>query len=495
MRLDACGRRCYAEADLPEFPFLRGKRMSQPTSPSLLRVLGPWTVVAIVVGSVIGSGVFKKPQVIAQNVQGFEWIIAAWVLVGILSLLGALAVAELGAMLPQSGGSYVFLTKGYGRLWGFLWGWVEFWIMRSGAVAALAMMFSQSYFQSVGWSVGNEAKQGLAIGAILLLAVVNAIGVRYGGWVQNLTTWIKVGSLVTIALLPFWMGGAHPEYLQQSGPTPEHGPFGGFVVALLGIFWAYKGWMDLSTLGDEVREPQRNVPRALLWGVLIVITVYVAANVAYALVLPPTEMADKKKVEVVAISFAERLFQPWGSSAASLAAAAMAAAIMVSALGALNANTLFGPRTYYAMGRDGLFPRWFGHVPERTRTPVVAILAQAVWASLLILGAELLRDSPTEDPFDTLTNFVMFGAMIFETMAIAAIFRLRQIAPDMERPYRCWGYPWVPLVYVLVMLGVVVSVVYSQPIKSFSGLSFIAVGAGVYFLISRRASPGDTAPR
>jgi amino acid transporter len=469
------------------------------SSPSLLRVLGPWTAVAIVVGSVIGSGVFKKPQVIAQNVQGFEWIIAAWILVGVLSLLGALAVAELGAMLPHSGGCYVFLAKGYGPLWGFLWGWVEFWIMRSGAVAALAMIFSQSFFQAghaffqdQGWVVGPAAEKGLAIGAILLLAVVNALGVRYGGLVQNCTTWLKVGSLVAIALMPFLVGGAHPEYLREPGPEPKEGVFVGFMVALLGIFWAYKGWMDLSTLGEEVREPQRNVPRALLAGVVIVITVYVAANVAYALVLPATEMANDQKVKVVAVSFAERLFQPWGSEASRYAGATIAAAIMISALGALNANTLFGPRTYYALGRDGLFPRWFGQVHERSRTPIVAILAQALWACLLILGADLLRDLEKEDPFDTLTNFVMFGAMIFETMAITAIFRLRATAPDLPRPYRCWGYPWVPLVFVLVMLAVVINTMYAQPIKSLYGLGFIALGAGLYLLFAPK--PATPAP-
>ena len=468
---------------------------STSTAPGLLRVLGPWTAVAIVVGSVIGSGVFKKPQVIAQNIPSFEWIITAWVLVGVISLLGALAVAELGAMLPQAGGNYVFLTKGYGRPWGFLWGWVEFWIMRSGSVAALAMIFSQSFFQAVNWQMGAAAEKVLAIGAILLLAFVNSVGVRYGGFVQNLTTWVKVGSLILIALLPFMIGGAHPEYLQRTGPEPRSGPFVGFIVALLGIFWAYKGWMDLSTLGEELREPQRNVPRALFWGVLIVIAVYVAANVAYALVLPPTEIADETRVKVVAVSFAERLFQPWGSEVARLAGAGIAAAIMVSALGAMNANTLFGPRTYYALGRDGLFPHWFGRVHDRFHTPITAIMAQALWASLLILGADLLRDLEQEDPFDTLTNFVMFGAMLFETMAIAAIFRLRHVAPDLPRPYRCWGYPWVPLVYVVTMLAVVMNVCYTQPVKSLYGLGFIAVGAFLYGFVIRRALPADIAPQ
>jgi amino acid transporter len=464
----------------------------------LLRVLGPLTAVALVVGSVIGSGIFKKPQAVAQNVQHFDLALAAWVLGGVLALLGALALAELGAMLPRAGGNYVYLKEAYGPLWGFLWGWVEFWILRTGSIAALATIFSESLGEIlraryalgatdapapevVVFLVSDWGQRTLTVGVIAFLAVVNALGVRWGGLVQNLTTWVKVGSLVAIGVLPFALGQANPEYLSQPGPAPKAGTLVGFGAAVLGVLWAYHGWMNLSPLGEELRDPQRNVPRALMLGVGIIILVYVGANVAYAVVLPQATMADTTQVKVVAVSFAQRVFGPWGPEAQALAGNAISAAIMVSVFGALNANILIGPRTYFALGRDGLFPRVLGAVHATFRTPVLAILLQAGWAVALVLGSDLIRESASESPFDTLTNYVMFGAIIFETMVIAAIFIFRRTRPELPRPYRCWGYPVVPIVYVLVMAAVLANTVYDQPRKSAWGLVFILAGAGVYF--------------
>jgi amino acid transporter len=223
----------------------------------------------------------------------------------------------------------------------------------------------------------------------------------------------------------------------------------------------------------------------LFWGIGIVIFVYLAANVAYALVLPQRVMADTGQVTVVAVSFAEEAFRGWGSQAMTLAGSAISAAIMISVFGALNANILIGPRTYFALGRDGLFPKIFGEVHATFRTPVLAILLQAAWAMGLVLGSELIRESPTESPFDTLTNYVMFGAIIFETMVIASIFRLRRLRPDLERPYRCWGYPWVPAVYVVILALVLANTIYDQRTKSFWGLGFILAGALAYWLYTR----------
>ncbi len=460
--------------------------------PELLRILGFWTAVAVVVGSVIGSGVFLKPQAVAQNIQHFGLAAIAWVLGGVLALLGALALAELGAMLPRAGGNYVFLKEAYGPLWGFLWGWVEFWILRTGSIAALATVFSKSLAEIVkqpDFVLGDWDQRWITVSVIALLATVNALGVRWGGLVQNLTTWLKVGSLLTIALLPFVLGQANPELLTQPGPSPKAGnALIGFGAGVLGVLWAYHGWMNLSPLGEELRDPQRNVPRALFLGVAILIVVYLGANLAYALVLPQAVMADPGKVKVVAVSFAEEVFRGWGTEAMAVAGKAISAAIMLSVFGALNANILIGPRTYFAMGRDGLFPSFFGRVHATFRTPIASILLQAVWAIALVLGSDLIRESATESPFDTLTNYVMFGAIIFETMVIASIFRFRRLHPDWPRPYRCWGYPVVPVVYVLVLAGVLAVTIIDQPNKSAWGFGFIVAGALVYLLSRARAA-------
>jgi amino acid transporter len=455
----------------------------------LLRVLGLWTAVAVTVGSVIGSGIFKKPQAVAQNIQHFEWVAVAWVLGGLLALMGALALAELGAMLPRAGGNYVYLREAYSPLWGFLWGWIEFWILRTGSIAALATVFSESLAEILKSRISLDLwdQKAITCGVIALLALVNALGVRWGGLVQNLTTWVKVGSLVAIALLPFVLGQANVQLLQEPGPEPVAGNAAvGFGAAVLGVLWAYHGWMNLSPLGEEVKNPQRNVPIALMLGVGIVMAVYLGANLAYAVVLSQSEMANPKMVTVVAVSFAERVFAGWQPGSEAWAGQLISAAIMVSVFGALNANILIGPRTYFALGRDGLFPRFLGEVHERFRTPFKSILLQAAWACGLVLGAELIRESPSESPFDTITNFVMFAAIIFETMVIAAVFRFRAIRPDLPRPYRCWGYPVLPALYVAIMALVLANTIYDQPRKSAVGLGFVVLGAMVYGGVKRR---------
>jgi amino acid transporter len=456
--------------------------MSTNPRPELLRVLGLWTAVAVTAGSVIGSGIFKKPQPVAQNIQHFEWIVVAWVLGGLLAIMGALALAELGAMMPRAGGSYVYLKEGYSPLWGFLWGWIEFLILRTGSIAALATVFTESLAAILksSYALGEWDQKFVTCAVIAFLALVNALGVRWGGLVQNLTTWVKVGSLGAIALLPFVLGKANATLLGEPGPAPQAGnPLIGFGVAALGVLWAYHGWMNLSTLGEEVKNPQRNIPWALLLGVGIVMVVYLGANLAYAVVLPQAEMADTKKVTVVAVSFAERLFE--NASAGKV----ISAAIMVSVFGALNANILIGPRTYFALGRDGLFPKFLGNVHAQFRTPFNAILLQAAWACALVLGSELIRESPTESPFDTLTNFVMYAAIIFETMVIASIFRFRYLRPDAPRPYRCWGYPVVPILYICVMAAVLANTVYTQHRKTLAGVAIVLAGAALYGFISR----------
>jgi amino acid transporter len=327
--------------------------------------------------------------------------------------------------------------------------------------------------------------KAVTIVAIVLLTAVNIIGVKWGGLVQNITTWLKVGSLAAIAILPFVLGHANFELLSMPSIEPKTGSaVVGFGAGVLGVLWAYHGWMNLGPVAEELRDPQRNVPRSLFIGVGIVILTYLCANFAYALVLSQAEMADDHKVKVVAITFAQRLFESWGADYSALAGSAISAAIMVSVLGAANANVIIGSRTYFALGRDGLFPTTLGAVHAGFRTPVLALVLQAIWTSCLVVGIDLIQEKKAS-PFDTITDFVMFGAIIFETMTIVSIFAFRRKHPDWVRPYRCIGYPVTPIVYAIVLASVLANTIYDQPKKSAVGFGFILVGAGVYFARAR----------
>ncbi len=478
-----------------------------PAHPGLIRVLGPLTATAIVVGTVIGSGIFKIPQRVAAEVPQFGLAALAWILGGLLAFLGALALAEVAVLYPQAGGNYVFLREGYGRLAGFLWGWVEFWLIRGGSLAALATVFAEA----LGNVLHNEAFQDffglphsrellgfwaqkwLTVAVILGLALVNVRGVRWGGFVQLLITTVKVGSLLGIMALPFVAVALTPADSGVPRPQPENLEpvwpaswaairWGGFGTALVGVLFAYHGWMNIAPVAEEVRRPQRNLPLSLLGGTAIVIFLYLGANLAYYLIIPQPEMAQVKGT-TVAIEFSLRLLGPIGAAAA-------AAAVMASTFGALNGNLLVGPRVLYAMGEDRLAPRALGAVHPQFHTPALAILVTAGWAATLVLGVTALTRSailpPDKDHFNILTSFAMFGAVIFETLAVASIFVFRWRRPEAERPYRCPGYPWVPALYVIILALVVTSMFLNETQEALIGVGFIAVGAAVYGVFAPR---------
>jgi amino acid transporter len=453
---------------------------------------------AVVVGTVIGSGIFKKPQSVAEHVPHFGLAALVWVMGGVLVLLGALAYAEVAVLLPRAGGNYVFLREAYGRLAGFLWGWVDFCIIRSASLAALATIFTESlhdilrneaFQQAIGLPPGTQLgfwwQRLLTVSILLLLAAVNIRGVRWGGLVQLLITLVKIGSLVAIALLPFlvlasWIAAPvmpRFDYLRPLWPDDwRQVSLSGLATAYLGVLWAYHGWQNIAPVAEEVRHPQRNLPLALLGGVAIVITLYLGANLAYYLVIPRPEMAQLKET-TVATDFSLRLLGPLGAAAAS-------AAVMCSVFGALNGNLLVGPRLLYAMGEDGLAPRALGVVHARYHTPALAILVLAVWSALLVVTVATLTQvgwlEESKSHFDRLTDFAMFGVVIFETLAVVSIFVFRRRWPDAERPYRCLGYPWVPALYVILPACVLVNMFLQQQAESLAGLAFIALGATVY---------------
>jgi amino acid transporter len=493
------------------------------SSARLIRALGPVLATAVVVGTVIGTGVFKKPQAVAENVPYFGLVALVWVVGGVLVLFGALAYAEVATLYPRAGGNYVFLREGYGPLAGFLWGWVEFFMIRSGSLAALATIFTDSLAailrQLDGTDLGYWGKRAVTVTVILGLALVNARGVRWGGILQLLITLVKVGSLLLIIVLPILVLLSPAMFPAATAPSADNlipvwpsddqfhfGLFIKFGVALLAAQWAYHGWQNMGPVAEEVKNPQRNIPLALLLGVGIVIGLYLGCNLAYSLVLTQDEMKLMKEMptasmtadtqspddserkphhDIVAIGFSERLL---GTLGATLAAAA----IMCSTFGALNGNILVGPRLLYAMSQDGMAPRFMGAVHPRFHTPAAATLVLAGWSALLVLGLGMLTEmralAADVDHFDLLTDFAMFGAVIFETMAVLSIFVFRRRYPNADRPYRCWGYPVVPALYVLlpalILTGMFVDE--KQRWKSLVGLAFIGAGVGVYRIISRQ---------
>lgn len=488
---------------------------SSNTGSGLVRALGPLVATAVVVGTVIGSGIFFKPATVARDLPSFGLVALVWILGGLLVLLGALAYAEVAVLYPRAGGNYVFLREAYGRLFGFLWGWVDFCIIRTASIAALATAFTGSlhdvlrdpaFQKAVGlpadFQLGFWTQRGLTIAVLFVLALVNCRGVKWGGVLQLFITLIKVGSLLAIVALPFIIASVWYPAAPSARPDPSRlrllpeagvaATIGGFGSALLAVQWAYHGWQNLTPVAEEVRSPQRNLPLALLVGVGIIIILYLGANLAYSLVLPHEDMAalSKHTETPVTTLFGQRLLGPLGTALAS-------AVVMCSVFGALNGNLLVGPRLLYAMSEDGLAPRALGEIHPRYHTPALAILLLACWSSALIVIVSVLIQAEWitgKSPFDSLTDFAMFGALIFETLAVVSIFVFRRRYPDAERPYRCWGYPVVPALYVILPVFVLVNMFVFQRLEALSGLGFIMLGALVYLVLGLgRATAGGAA--
>jgi amino acid transporter len=459
---------------------------------------------AVVVGTVIGSGVFRKPHEIAEKIPYFGLVALAWVLGGVLAVLGSLAYAEVAVLYPRAGGNYVFLKEGYGRMAGFLWGWVEFCIIRSASLAALAWVFAESLDDVVSQLAGAPRRSILGfwdlnfvtVAVILMLALLNVRGVRWGGAFQLVITTVKVASLVAILVLPFLVVILRPVGSDSAVPSlenlsplwPDTGGMallGAFGAGLVSCLWAYHGWMNVAWVAEEVKVPQRNLPLSLLGGVGLVLLLYLGANLAYCLVLPQAELASKDN-DVVATAFGRALLGPVGVMAAS-------AAIMCSVLGALSGNLLAGPRLLFAMGEDRLAPGWLRSVHPRYHTPAWAILVLAGWACVLVLGVAGLTALEVLDPrrnsFDVLTTYAIFGSVTFETLAVSTIFVFRSRLPQADRPYRCPGYPLVPALYIGIMALVLVGMFNERLAETLAGIAFIGLGLVVYrFVFQGRGS-------
>jgi APA family basic amino acid/polyamine antiporter len=451
---------------------------AQSTHRRLPRVLGLFDAVALVVGSIVGSGVFLKAAVVARELHSFGPIISIWIVIGLVTLCGSLALAELAAMLPRAGGPYVYLKEAYGRLPAFLWGWTEFWIVRTGSLGALAcatVIYLNSAIRGVA-PIPTAGQPWVAVGLILFLTAVNWRSTRWGASLQNFTMVVKIGFLIALITLPFLAGKTNVANLSPIWPTDLSAAFWRAIgVAAIAVLWPYDGWINVAPVAEEIRNPQRNIPLSLTIGMVIVIAVYAGANTVYHLVLPMDAVAGS---EAVASDVFKVLFGAAGVTVAAIG-------VMCSTFGATQSNLLTGPRIYFAMARDGLLPRHLATVHSKYETPGNAVVAQGVWASLLVFAAYAWKPVPM-DAFDALTDFVIFGGSLFYALAVASVFVLRWKMPDLPRPYRTWGYPITPALYLLAFAAALVSMLIDKWQQTAAGSLLILVGVVFFYWASAR---------
>ena len=485
----------------------------------LPQVLGLFDAIMIVVGSIIGSGIFLKVSSIDSALEpyGFLAIIGTWLFVGIITLCGSLALAELGAMFPHAGGPYLYIREAYGRLPAFLWGWTEFWVVRTGSVGALACATVLYFNQVVPLSPVGQTSMAVLI--IAGLAIVNLFSTRAGALVQGTATVSKVAFLVALIVLPFLFRSVDTANLQPMFQMPDQpGAAMGFLkalgIAMVAVLWPYDGWINLGPVAEDIKDPRRNVPRAMAIGLGIVIVVYLGANLSYHLVLPIHHLANSR---TVAADVFQVMFGPIGAQVAAVG-------VMISTFGATNSNMITGPRIYLAIARDGLVPAWLHRIHRRYHTPCNTIVLQAAWAIFLVLLFSVWDpNAPTTAPtvssigpiagassvaaeiaapvtaptsgeehsrrlkaaFDSLTDSVICAGVIFYGMAVAAVYILRRTRPDIARPYRTWGYPVTPALLLLAYLGAFISLLMERPSQTFAVLGLIASGVAYYAFASR----------
>jgi APA family basic amino acid/polyamine antiporter len=436
--------------------------ISEPASTDLERTLTLFDATCIVIGTTIGVGIFLVPGSIARSLPSAPWILATWVFTGIVSVFGALGYAELGAMMPASGGQYVYIREAYGSLAAFLCGWVSFLIVQSGSIAAVSVGFGIYLSYLIPRVPGVVTWAPVAV--ILGFTLVNYRGVRSGARTQNLFTALKVSGLLVLIGSAFLHGGPPP--VQAPAAARQALSLNGIVVAMLGCFVAYDGWQYVAFVAGEVRDPRRNIPRSLALGCGVVVLLYLLANVAYFRVLP---LAGIAATERVAATTAEHTM-------GALGATLIALTIMFSSAGAANGSILTSPRLYFAQARDGLFFHKLAYIHPRFGTPSFSILVQGLWASLLAATGS----------YETLISYALFAMWLFHGMTVFGVLILRRRHPGRLRPYRMWGYPLSPLLFTLFSLWLVVNTVVSRPGPSLAGIGIISAGVPIYFYWKRR---------
>ncbi len=429
----------------------------------LSRALGLMDCAFLVIGAVIGSGIFLTPGGIARTTRSVGAIFFVWVLGGVLSYCGALAYAELGAAFPNAGGIYVFLREAYGRRTAFIYGWCVFFVMVTGSIATLASAFA--IYLGYLFPLPPWILKALAVCVILALTAINCLGVRSAAWVQNVLTVIKIGSLVGIALVLFSSGKGSFQHFQSAPAPVAEIPWSALGIAMIAVLWAYDGWHLLTFAAGEVKNPGRNLTGGLLVGMLVVIALYLTVNVAYLYILPFPALSGSSRVASDAL---EQAIGPTGGTLVAIA-------ILISIAGAINSNVLGGPRVYFAMAREGLFFKSAAYVHPRYHVPTISIILNGIWASFLVCVGS----------FEQLFSYVIFVSWIFYALGAAAVIILRRDRPALERPYKVWGYPWVPVAFILIAAAIVLNTVVNDFKNSFWGLLVVATSLPAYLWWNR----------
>jgi APA family basic amino acid/polyamine antiporter len=475
----------------------------------LSREMGLIAAIACGVGSIIGSGIFKKPALMASQLGSAELLILVWVVAGIMTLFGALSIAEISGMFQDPGGQYIYFNKGFNRFVGYLYGWAVFIVIQTGSIAAIAYIFSDSLGTFIKFPRLPAAWEAISIpipfiGAmtpfksiglklctialILFLTTVNYFGVKFGSGLAVIITALKVAVMGGIVVLAFTLGQGSFAHFTEAAPIAAAGSppvFLMFIMAMAGAFWSYDAWINVTYMSGEIKNVQKNLPRAMALTVVIVIVVYVLVNLAYIYVIPVSTMAKNySESYLVAVDVANSFLGKWGGSL-------IAIAIMISTFGAVNGIAMMSARVYFAMAREKLFFRRLGNVHPRYRTPAASLVVQGIWASVLVLSGT----------FDQLTDMLIFVSWIFYAMGALSVFTLRKRMPDTPRPYKVWGYPITPIIFIFFASVYIVFTLYSDIqnfrsgqapiINSLMGLVWVAIGIPGYIYWSRKKKKED----
>jgi APA family basic amino acid/polyamine antiporter len=440
------------------------------TKTEFRRELGLFDGINVVIGNTIGSGIFIAPAVVAATVapQTGGMHLLVWLVGGLLAMTGALSYAELGALMPRAGGHYVFLREGIGDLAGFLYGWTIMLVIASGSIAFVSITFVTylSYFLPMGaWTI-----KLLAILTILCLTWVNYVGVKMGSLVLNIFTSLKVVALVALIVAGLFFAALHREYFLPVVPENtllDISWVSTFMFALVSALFTYGGWQNIGFIAGELKNPQRNLPLSMVVGVTAVIVIYMLVNLVFVNVLGVPNMGVSR---LVASDAMEGL---WGSAGGSF----VALLIMVSSFGITNAIIMVSPRVYYAMAKDGLFIPQLARVHPRYKTPHVALVFQAIWASVIVLAS---------GTFQQIMNYVVFMDWLFLAMAVYCIYVLRKKYPNAPRPYKAWGYPLTPALFILLSSLVVVNTLVRAPVESGIGIAIVLTGVPIFILMKNK---------
>ncbi|MFZ0732624.1 MAG: amino acid permease [Candidatus Sulfotelmatobacter sp.] len=467
----------------PVLPAVRSTTNEAPsdTKPTLVRGLGLLDSVLLLVSGIIGSSIFLTAKDIAAPLPQPALFILVWVLGALISLCACFAFAELGSMFPDSGGQYIYLREAYGDLIAFLYGWMLFAVANGGSIAALSVA-SAAYAGQVVPIVSQEHVVFSILGivvtrahlfALVLIAVltyVNVVGLRWGALLQNVSTWTKFLAMAGFVLLGFAIGKGHWSNFHSNGVSPTMGLSPGQLISAMGVgliavFWAYDGWVYITWVAGEVKQPRKNVPLAMVLGVLAVGVIYIAMNLTYIYALPMKEIAAH---ETIAHAAAVALFSP-------RAAVWLSLMIAISCFSAAATCTLSGARVYLAMAQDGVFFKRMAEIHPKWRTPAFSLIGQGIWAAALTVSGR----------YDQLYTYVIYGMVLSYTLTVIGMFLLRWKRPDIPRPYRCTGYPWLPAIYVIIGTAWTLNTIITRPTEAFWGTAIVLVGVPGYLYWKR----------